>query len=158
MSINVGEVYSTVGILCIIFQAFKLLFLASYTGFSRRKTGVAAAPEDQKLLGTSGGGDSDMVDRAKRVHYNELENTVPFVLSYFAFSGFLADWMAYLFIILVVCWILARVGYTVSYILAKQPFRSIFFLISVVILLLMLVMNLVNVIYVNFIFSPTSSS
>lgn len=64
----------------------KMLGMSTYTLIQRFRTGNFATSEDEiykkslSRLGLSSGTKSDLVDRARNNHLNDLENILPFVL------------------------------------------------------------------------------
>jgi uncharacterized membrane protein YecN with MAPEG domain len=124
----------------------KMLFVALFTEGARLKARRPAAPEDSHLRDRAEGEvnpaepllvrDNDLynrVDRGLSAHRNDLENILIFL-----FTAALVVWTAYesrffnlwVHLAIFVIFGLARIGHTASYLLALQPWRSVFFYIG----------------------------
>src|SRR5262249_45117792 len=120
--------------LCSAIIVFLLYALANYTATSRAKSKTKINPED---LGTLADAEHPTVLRAKRAHLNLLENAVPFFAVGFLYtwtnpSMALAQGFFYGFVGL-------RVAHMIFYLAGKQPFRTISFILSALIVLAMTV-------------------
>merc|ERR1711879_3973 len=111
---------------CVCILIFKMFFVAFLTAAKRFQTKSFSNPEDN---GRKNVKSDDRVERVRRVHLNDLENIPLFIFAGFLFlstnpgaSG------AYYFYVFTA----ARVLHTISYLLALQPFRAIFFFVGVV--------------------------
>mmetsp|Transcript_16321 Transcript_16321/g.24343 ORF Transcript_16321/g.24343 Transcript_16321/m.24343 type:complete len:164 (+) Transcript_16321:48-539(+) len=122
---------------CMGIVVFKLMFIAFATGFKRSKTGSPATPEDAALVGGSSDGDFNEggthpdVQRFLNLHRNTIENVLLFVITNFVFATgsfkYADEWFAGAWIAFNVIWTVVRVAYTVCYIFALQPYRTICF-------------------------------
>jgi uncharacterized MAPEG superfamily protein len=110
-----------------------LMTMGNYTALTRLRRKVYATPEDYafKRVAPSGSPD-DAVERSRRLHQNHLENVAPFlVLSLlYTLTRPAHDTLAWLL------WgfLGARVLYTVFYLRAMQPYRTIAFAIGALIM------------------------
>jgi hypothetical protein len=78
---------STINFLLI---SFKMLVTGVATGIARGKTKEYANPEDQKAFAkdtefVSSPNEDSIVQRIKRIHQNEIENILPFIIVCVAF-------------------------------------------------------------------------
>jgi len=110
--------------------AIQLLLLAQWTAFVRARTKSWVNPEDvDPKKGEPVGIDHPDVLRVKRVHANLLENAVPFFavgLLYALSNPSVTGARAYFFTFLG-----ARILHSIFYLLGRQPFRTISFVVSV---------------------------
>lgn len=118
-----------------------LMAMSNYTSAIRIRRKVYATPEDYAFNRKQPSSSPDeAVERSRRLHQNHLENVVPFlVLSVlYAFTRPSHATLAWLF------WgfFAARVLYTVFYIRAMQPYRTIAFAVGALLMFAMAVLAL----------------
>ena len=113
-----------------------LIFLSAK---ARNQDGVVAAPEDTSLPGSSEAysqlnGDSNEPDqpnvkRVHAVHHNFTENVGPWLCASVAYltGAFYAQGSMNMGVVLFYLYPSLRLAYTVAYLRAAQPWRSIFF-------------------------------
>merc|ERR1712137_783142 len=103
-----------------------MFFVAFFTAVRRFQTKAFANPEDR---GRKAQRVDDRVERVRRVHLNDLENIPAFVMAGFLFLNTNPSASAaYYFYVFTA----ARVLHTISYLLALQPFRAIFYFVGLV--------------------------
>lgn len=105
------------------------LFLWAYSGVVRAKVGVAINPEDAARFGVPLSlTDPPEVARVLRAHGNAQATIFPFLLLglVYVLIGGSAEIAAVLFTIFTA----ARIAHSVSYLLGKQPWRTVFFIIG----------------------------
>jgi uncharacterized MAPEG superfamily protein len=106
-----------------------LLFLWAYSGAVRAKAGTAINPEDAArfgvpLLET----DPPQVARVLRAHSNAQATIFPFLLLGLVFV--LIGGPRQIAVVLFTIFTAARIAHSVSYIRGKQPWRTLFFIVS----------------------------
>jgi glutathione S-transferase len=111
------------GIACAI-VALKTMAVAVYTSSIRIRRGVFISPEDYKLQGLEAAARTDPdVERARRIHQNDLENGLPFALVglVYALTGPTAAgiWLCF------GGFPLARILHTIFYARGLMPHRTI---------------------------------
>src|SRR3990167_1296263 len=131
MAFTAGGFYFVVLAWCFFVLALKMTFVAFATGFARKKSGPPASPEDAKLTGSTYTTETpEAVKRWRRIHRNDMENIIPFALTFVAFTFALPgakDFNYYIGAVLGIIFVLSRIAHTVSYALALQHWRSIAF-------------------------------
>ncbi|HEX4196942.1 MAG TPA: MAPEG family protein [Caulobacteraceae bacterium] len=117
--------YSTT---CLVLSA-NLIFLWVYSGLARGRSQVAINPEDAARLGASlEPHDPPAVARVLRAHANAQATIYPFLLLGLAFV--LAGGSYVVAVTLFSIFTIARLAHSVAYLAGKQPWRTIFFMIS----------------------------
>lgn len=111
------------GIACAI-VALKTMAVAVYTSSIRIRRGVFISPEDYVLQGVEPGAAADPeVERARRIHQNDLENGLPFALVglVYALTGPSAagTWICF------GVFPIARILHTIFYARGLMPHRTI---------------------------------
>jgi uncharacterized MAPEG superfamily protein len=111
-----------------------LMTMGNYTSLTRIRRKVYATPEDYEINRVAPSASPDAsVERSRRMHQNHLENVAPFLVLSLLYTltrpphGTLA-WLLWGFLG-------ARVLYTVFYVRAMQPFRTITFAIGALLML-----------------------
>jgi len=117
-----------------------MMIAGNYTSLQRLQSRVFATPEDYRMRGLPEAGPDEEVERARRVHQNHIENVLPFFVvsllylltgpSHMALSLFLWGFLA------------ARVLYSIFYIRAMQPHRTIAFTVGAMLMTAMAVIAL----------------
>ena len=128
---------------CAAILVIKMLITANLTGVLRTTRKVYATPEDYRYFGTEPVVTRDEhIERIRRAHQNDLENVLPFfaVGWLYALSGpsYTIAWWLF------VSFTLARILHTAVYIAGLQPWRSIAFAVSDVVLYVMALIVLVS--------------
>jgi uncharacterized MAPEG superfamily protein len=131
--------------LCAAILVLKMAFTGSATGILRLRRGAYITPEDYSFMGKAPAPPDEAVERLRRVHQNDLENVLPFLIIGFlyALSGPAFGIAAALF----VAFTAARLLHTATYVAEMQPWRSIFYevgQISLVVTTILLLVNLVG--------------
>jgi len=132
---------------------FKMLIMSLLTGFVRHKAGAPATPEDAKFHKTSydeskASSEPESVARVRRSHQNDLESILPFALAVFIFfQTFPGNINSWCFTALVVIFVFLRVLYTVFYQLSLQPFRSIIWGLSMLVVIIITIYAMVLSVY-----------
>lgn len=117
--------YSTT---CLVLSA-NLIFLWVYSGLVRARSGKAINPEDAARLGAEHAEhDPAAVARVLRAHANAQATIYPFLLLGLAFV--LAGGSYGVAVTLFAVFCAARIGHSFAYLRGLQPWRTIFFLIS----------------------------
>lgn len=124
-----------------VFLVLWLMSMSNYTSAIRLRKKVYATPEDyafNRMQPTSA--PDDAVERSRRLHQNHLENVVPFLVlsvlyaftrpAHATLAGLLWGFFA------------ARVLYTVFYVRAMQPYRTIAYTIGALIMFAVAVLAL----------------
>ncbi len=119
-----------------IVLALNALLLANITAIQRGKNKAFSNPEDNKAF-TDGSDQNPKVARVLRAHRNAIENFVPFfaVGLVYVLTGATARGAMIYFTVFTV----ARVLHSIVYLLEKQPWRTIFFVIGLLATLGMMV-------------------
>lgn len=122
-----------------VLLVFKLMLNSNITTYYRVRRKAYAAPEDYtaKQLSAAEQDDAD-VERTRRAHLNDLENVVPFML--LSVLALLVRPSPWLYASLLWGFLGARTAYTIFYLRALTPHRSIAFGVGA---LLMFVLGLV---------------
>ncbi len=126
-----------------IVVALKTMGAGVYTSVLRMRKGVFAAPEDYALQGkTPAPGPDPDVERARRIHQNDLEAGLPFVLVglVYALAGPSSAglWICF------AGFPIARIFHAIFYARALMPHRTIAFMAGELILLWMALASLVT--------------
>jgi len=129
--------------LCAAVLVLKMAFTGTATGILRLRRGAYVTPEDYAFMGRVPTPPDEAVERLRRVHQNDLENILPFLIIGFlyALSGPAFAVAATLF----VAFTAARLLHTATYIAAAQPWRSVFYEVgqfSLVVTTILLLVNL----------------
>ena len=110
--------------------SLQMILLALWTGTVRVQRQVWVNPEDARLnKGEEAASDHPDVLRVKRAHQNLLENSVPFLivgLLYALSRPTMLGAQAYFFTFLG-----ARLLHSVFYMLGRQPFRTMMFVVGI---------------------------
>lgn len=109
----------------------KMLFMSAWTGKNRMSKGIFITAEDVMLDPSKGKADikDENIERIRRAHQNDLEN-----ISLFFIIGalyVLSDPCAWIAKIVFLVYTAARIGHTVFYLNAIQPYRAQCFLVGV---------------------------
>jgi uncharacterized MAPEG superfamily protein len=123
--------------------ALKTLAVAVYTSSIRIRRGVFISPEDYELQGLQpAGGPDPAVERARRIHQNDLENGLPFALVglVYALTGpsALGTWLCF------AGFPIARILHTIFYARGLMPHRTIAFGVGFIVTVWMAVSSLVT--------------
>ena len=117
--------YSTT---CLVLSA-NLIFLWVYSGLARARSQVAINPEDAARFGSAlEPHDPPAVARVLRAHANAQATIYPFLLLGLAFV--LAGGSYVVAVTLFSIFTVARLAHSAAYLGGKQPWRTLFFLIS----------------------------
>lgn len=121
----------------------KMSLTGNLTGLSRVFKGVFLTPEDYKFTGKEPVQSDEFIERTRRIHRNDLENILPFLAIGFLFvlTGASPTAAAWLFGIFAV----VRILHTLTYLFSMQPWRTLFFEIGNVVLLIITIWTLVAV-------------
>jgi uncharacterized MAPEG superfamily protein len=118
-----------------------LMTMGNYTSLTRLRRKVYATPEDYEINRVVPSASPDAaVERSRRMHQNHLENVAPFLVLSLLYTltrpehGTLA-WLLWGFLA-------ARVLYTVFYVRAMQPYRTITFAIGALLMLAVAMLTL----------------
>lgn len=126
--------------ICAAVLVLKMWLTGNATGLTRILRGSFITDEDYRLAGKTEGGGDPMVERLRRIHQNDLENILPFLVVAFLYAltgpGYTLAWWLF------VLFTLGRVGHSVTYALALQPWRTLLFEVGNVILLAVAVLLL----------------
>ena len=125
---------------CAAVLCLKMIAVGHYTGITRIRRQVYLNPEDAKAFSKIeefGSVEHPDVERGLRAHRNDLESTLPF----------LAIGLVYVLVgppllmaqVLLIAFTVLRCVFSVSYVLALQPWRSASFMLGELCLLIMLV-------------------
>ena len=129
-------------VLCAAILVLKMAFTGSATGIVRMRRGVYVTPEDYAFMGKPATAPDEAVERLRRAHQNDLENIVPFLIIAFpyALSGPSHAVAGGLFAVFTI----ARLLHTVTYLASMQPWRSIFYELGQIPLVVTAILLLVN--------------
>ena len=129
-------------VLCATILVLKMSFTGSATGIMRWRRGTYVTPEDYTFMGKKPAAPDETVERLRRVHQNDLENILPFLIIGlpYALSSPSSGIASGLFVIFT----LARLLHTATYLAGMQPWRSIFFEAGHISLLVTTILLLVN--------------
>lgn len=130
------------GIACAV-VALKTMAVAVYTSSIRIRRGVFISPEDYALQGLQPGAATDAeVERARRIHQNDLENGLPFALVglVYALTGpsAVGSWICF------AGFPIARVLHTIFYARGLMPHRTIAYAVGFGVTVWMAVSSLVT--------------
>lgn len=127
---------------CAAILVLKMALTGSATGIIRIRRGAYITPEDYAFVGKTPTPPDETVERWRRAHLNDLEGILPFLVVAFlyALSGPSFGLAATLFIGFTV----ARILHTVTYVAGLQPWRTIFFEVGQISLVLTAILLLVN--------------
>ena len=130
--------------LCTIILVLKMYAVGFYTGVVRSKAKVSTNPEDAKAFGAQAVDvEPAEVMRVMKAHRNDLENIPAFL--FVALVAVLLNAPALGLRICLIVFTAARVGYSIAYLRAMQPWRSLLYgvgLLSSVALMVMIVMRI----------------
>ena len=128
--------------LCAAVLVLKMAFTGSATGIVRFLRGAYITPEDYAFMGKTPAAPDEAVERLRRVHLNDLESILPYLIIGFlyALSGPSYAVAATLFVLFT----LARLLHTATYLAGLQPWRSIFFEVGQLSLVVTAILLLVN--------------
>jgi uncharacterized MAPEG superfamily protein len=125
----------------VVVLSLNMLGLANATAFSRGQASEVINPEDKKPDGTATvvyDEGNDKTQRYRRAHRNALENNLVFMITGLLFAmvwvGSSTAVAAGIFGAFTVC----RIGHSVCYIKAIQPFRTVFFVLGMLTQVVML--------------------
>lgn len=128
--------------ICAAVLVLKMWLTGNVTGITRIVRGVYITQEDYQFTGKTDPGSDPLIDRLRRIHQNDLENILPFLAVGFLYAltgpayG-LAWWLFLLFT-------LGRIGHTITYVTALQPWRTLFYEIGNLTLVAITVLLLIN--------------
>ncbi|HVP12916.1 MAG TPA: MAPEG family protein [Phycisphaerae bacterium] len=130
-------------VLCAAILVLKMALTGSATGILRLRRGAYVTPEDYAFMGKAAAPPDEDVERLRRVHQNDLENILPFLIIglLYALSGPAFGLAATLFL----AFTAARLLHTATYVAEMQPWRSIFYEVGQISLVVMTILLLVNV-------------
>jgi microsomal prostaglandin-E synthase 1 len=117
--------------LTVLASCLNLLFLWGYSGFVRSRTKVVINPEDAATVAKGAAVqpvDPPEVARVLRAHANAMAVSVPFLLLAWLFV--VAGGAARLGQIMFAVFVVARWAHTIVYLRAKQPWRTISFVVG----------------------------
>jgi uncharacterized membrane protein YecN with MAPEG domain len=123
--------------------ALKTLAAGVYTSSIRMRKKVFAAPEDYALQGlTPAAGPDAEVERARRIHQNDLEAGLPFVMVGLVYAlthpSTAGLWICF------AGFPIARILHSIAYARALMPHRTIAFMVGFVVTLWMAIASLVS--------------
>ncbi len=126
--------------------ALKTFGVAFYTSSIRMRKHVYSSPEDFALQKQEPKtGLDDDVERARRIHQNDLENGLPFVLVGFVYAltdpSTLGIWLCY------GGFTVSRILHTVSYAKGLMPHRTLAYMGGVMTTLWMAISSLVSILF-----------
>lgn len=129
--------------LCAAILVLKMALTGTATGLVRMRRGAYVTAEDYRFMGKAPTPPDEAVERLRRVHLNDLENILPFLIVGFlyALSGPSFGLAATLFAIFTV----ARLLHTATYLAEMQPWRSIFYEVGQISLVVTAILLLINV-------------
>src|SRR5699024_5437392 len=106
--------------------------------------GVYLTSEDYRFTGKQPAGEDEFIERTRRIHRNDLENILPFMVigCIVAFTGVSVTTAAWLFGIFTA----ARVAHTLDYLASLQPWRTLIYEIGNVVLFIITIWTLIAVI------------
>lgn len=102
-----------------------MMMVGNYTSMLRIRRKVFAAPEDYSWRALPNKPQDEGVERARRVHLNHLENVLPFFVVSLLYA--LTQPSQLLLSIFLWGFLVARVAYSVFYLRAMQPHRTLAF-------------------------------
>ncbi|MDP6977815.1 MAG: MAPEG family protein [Myxococcota bacterium] len=126
--------------LCASYLILLMIIVGHLTGFLRIKFGHAANEEDFEAFRLESGDTSETnptVDRYERLHRNHLESTLPFLA--FGMIYLATDPGTGLATALFAVFTIMRTIFSVCYINAIQPFRSLSFIVGEICVVVMVV-------------------
>ena len=129
--------------LCAAILVLKMAFTGSATGVVRMRRGAYVTPEDYAFMGKHAAPPDEAVERLRRVHQNDLENIIPFLI--IAFPYVLSGPSFRVAAGLLVVFTLARLLHTVTYLASMQPWRSIFYELGQISMVVTAILLLVNI-------------
>jgi uncharacterized MAPEG superfamily protein len=122
---------------CLVLSA-NLIFLWFYSGVVRARTKIAINPEDAERFGAElHPHDPPAVARVLRAHANAQATIYPFLLLGLGFV--LAGGSFEIAVTLFSIFTVARIAHSAAYLAGKQPWRSIFFGVSILALFALMV-------------------
>ena len=127
---------------CAAILVLKMAFTGSATGILRLRRGAYITSEDYTFLGKEPAPPDAGVERLRRVHLNDLESIPPFLIVAFLYA--LSGPSAGLATALIVAFTVARLLHTVTYLVEMQPWRTIFFEVGQIALVVTAILLLVN--------------
>jgi uncharacterized MAPEG superfamily protein len=129
-------------VLCAAILVLKMALTGSATGILRLRRGAYITPEDYAFMGKAAAPPDEAVERLRRVHQNDLENILPFLIIglLYALSAPAFGLAAALFVAFTV----ARLLHTATYLAEMQPWRSICYEVGQISLVVMVILFLVN--------------
>ena len=128
-------------LICAAILVMKMMFVTAVTGIGRIVLKNYITPEDNALMGIEATGAHPFIERMRRIHRNDLETVLPFLIIAFVWtltapSYTLGLWLFGLFTA-------ARLAHTACYMAGWQPWRTIVFLVNEVIVWLIPILLLV---------------
>ena len=132
-----------------IFLFFKLASDVVLQGRARSKTGIVGYPEDRKgskrlAIPNPANASDELLVRATNLFRNDLENLIPFSLIALAAGFVQVD--ARLYVLLLLVYAVTRVCHAICLTGAKQPFRSVSYLLGQVCALVLVILIIVRLI------------
>ena len=123
-----GPAFVAYAVTCVVLSA-DLLVLWGYSGAVRAKVGMAINPEDAARFGVPlSQTDPPEVARVLRAHSNAQAAIFPFLLLGLVFV--LMGGQSWIAAILFAIFTTARIAHSVSYLLGKQPWRTLAFIVG----------------------------
>ena len=121
-----------------IVLTLKMAAISIVQGRARTSSGIFTNPEDARTFGTQqASAEAPMVDRASKAWRNDLENIPIFLI--IAWIYVYAGLSAGAFVIYCLVFMAARIAHTICYLNAIQPFRTIFFTVGAVTMLVLMI-------------------
>jgi len=128
---------------CAAILVFKMALTGSMTGFMRLRRGAYITAEDYAFMGKTAAPPDEAVERLRRVHLNDLENIVPFLILGHVYV--LSSPSVGLAVTLFIIFTAARLVHSITYLASLQPWRSIAFEVGQITLVVMTVLLVINV-------------
>lgn len=123
----------------------KMMGVGVYTSVLRMRRNVYISPEDYAMQGQPvKEGTDEEVERARRIHRNDLENVLPFAIVGFIYA--LADPSSLGLRICFVGYPVARILHTFFYARGLMPHRTLAFMLGFLITLWMAISSLVHLV------------
>ncbi|MDN5862209.1 MAG: MAPEG family protein [Salinisphaera sp.] len=139
LSIPTVQVYAV----CAALLVLKMWLTGTATGITRVLRKSYVSDEDYRLTGHEDRGPNPLVERLRRIHANDLESILPFLVIAFLYAltepGYALAWWLF------TGFTVARIAHTGAYLTSLQPWRSLFFEVGNLILLALIVLLLAAV-------------
>jgi prostaglandin-E synthase 1 len=130
--------------ICAAILVLKMWLTGGLTGLMRIRRAAYATPEDYAFMGKAVSEASDeTVERLRRAHRNDLENILPFLAIGLLYA--LSRPSYTLALVLCVAFTAGRVLHTVAYIASLQPWRTLFYEVGNIALVVMVIHLIVRI-------------